>query len=96
MKVVIDIDNEMYKYICKHYTGEDTAYLAIKNGLVLADNFLYPPAIWWNGYDTGKVIGEKERPKGECKDCKYYFAQVGRCENCKRNHQYSDNFQKRI
>lgn len=21
------------------------------------------PAIWWNGYDTGKVIGEHERPQ---------------------------------
>lgn len=39
-------------------------------------------------------IPYEERPQGECRGCKYYFNQVGRCENCCRNPWYSDNFSK--
>lgn len=50
-----------------------------------------------DGYEKGYKHGYKDgqnsrRPGCECKDCKYYFNQVGRCENCSRNHWYSDNF----
>ena len=34
----------------------------------------------------------EERPQVECKDCKYFFDTVGRCDNCNRYHWYSDNF----
>ena len=77
MKVVIDIDEEMYKYICKHYKGDDTACLAVKNGLVLADNFLYPPQLTNEQIlDIGdKYIQLKKETKimttkkKTCKDC---------------------------
>ena len=49
MKIVIDIEKELYKYIRNHYTGKDTSYLAIKDGLVLPDN----------------ILTIKERPKGK-------------------------------
>lgn len=43
-----------------------------------------------DGYEMAKA--KYERPQVECKDCKYFFDTVGRCENCNRNHWYSDNF----
>ena len=74
MKVVIDIDEEMYKYICKHYTGDDTACLAIKDGLVLPDNFLYPlqftnEQILDIGDRYIQLKQERTFEKKTCKDC---------------------------
>ena len=38
------------------------------------------------------AIKALEMQVSNCKDCEYYFAPIGRCENCKRNSQYFDNF----
>ena len=43
-----------------------------------------------DGFEMAKA--KYERPQVECKDCKYFFDTVGRCDNCNRNHWYSDNF----
>lgn len=80
MKVVIDIDKGMYNYICKHYTGEDTACLAIKDGLVLPDNFLYPlqltnEQILGIGDRYLKLKQERILEKQNCKDCIHYLGE---------------------
>ena len=84
MKVVIDIDKEIYKYICKHYTGEDTPYLAIKEGLVLPDNFLYPLQL-----TDEQILGVgnrylqlKQERIFENKDCKYCIYYEGEDHPC--------------
>lgn len=77
MHVVIDINKEMYKHICKYYDGEDDAYLSIKEGLVLPDNFLYPlqltdEQILGIGDRYLQLKQERTYEKKDCKDCIHY------------------------
>ena len=85
MKIVIDLDKEIYKYICRNYTGEDSPYLAIKEGLVLPDNFLYPLQLTNEqilGIGDRYIQLKRERifEKKDCKDCIHYEGEDYPCD----------------
>lgn len=85
MKIVIDLEKEMYKEICRNYKGEDTPYLAIKDGLVLPDNFLYPlqltdEQILGIGDRYIQLKRERTYEKKDCRDCIHYEGEDSPCD----------------
>lgn len=67
----------------------DCILYIIDNALTVNIN---QPAIWWNGYDTGKVIGEHKRPTGKWIFHKDYNERKYGCNKCGNLNNIPSNF----
>lgn len=83
MKIVIDLEEEVYKYICNHCNSDDICIRAVKNGLVLKSNTLDLASL----DDIATAIRHKESEDAiyetkclSCVNCDHFGVGCSRCD----------------